>query len=67
MEYKIRTPGVNLAKVARMLRAAQIARHFWTLALDYDTIPQGSAFVVFSDENPFVKLYERALVIKWGK
>ncbi len=45
-------------------RAERIKEHYWNKAVEFDGIDSGSArlaFVVFSDENPFVAGYDKAV------
>ncbi len=40
---------------------AKVLKSIWNSACKYDGIPEGSSFVVFSDDNPFVKLHTRGM------
>jgi len=54
------------AYVARRIRAAQLARSFWTKACKYDSINVFSMFVVFTANNPYAAALNRARALTYG-
>ena len=46
----------NLRKAVQQIEdARKIKKELWIMACKYDNIPENSMFVVFSDDNPYIK------------
>ena len=50
----------------KKFKALKLAQSFWKHACNYDNIPAGSSFVVFSNDNPFIRLQSKALNIMYN-
>jgi len=47
--------------IDKAIKAHRIARKFWGKACAFDGIPASSMFVMFSDNNPYVSVRNRAM------
>ncbi len=47
--------------------AADAARRIWKQACEHDGIDPASSFVVFSDDNPYVKWHGLAMTEYWAR
>ena len=49
------------------MKTKHTVKELWTLACKHDSIDQSATFVVFSDDNPWIDKYNRAmgLVLKY--
>jgi hypothetical protein len=46
-------------------KARKLAKVFWERACKLDDIPTDATFVIFSKDNPYARLSDRANTLKW--
>ncbi len=56
---------INKGGQAHITACAQAAKALWEKACEHDSVELGASFVVFSDENPWVPLRDKALREYW--
>lgn len=50
--------------IGKFGKAQRISRTYWFKALDFDGIREPALFVIFSKDNPFAPLHDRAVKLK---
>ena len=57
---------MNMGGQAYIAGLANTAKALWVKACEHDGIPPDSSFVVFSDDNPWVPLRDKAMRGYWA-
>lgn len=50
----------------KKIKALRLVNNFWKSACRYDNIPVNSSFVIFSNNNPYISLQQRAYKILYN-
>ena len=60
IKVKVGRPLTARQRARKICSLSRLARRMWVKACQFDDIPVGSAFVVFSKENPYARRVDRS-------